>query len=169
MQETIERKLFSSDCFKNASQIYAYVSYNDEVDTENIIKTSLSFGKKVAVPKCINSIGDMQFYYINSFEELKEGMYGILEPDEKICKKADDFSGALCIVPGVCFDMSNNRVGYGKGYYDRFLSRFRLYGVSAGLCFSPCLTKEIGASRHDEKVDIVFSDISDANADVLKN
>lgn len=155
-QTDIEEKFFSFDEFKNCKTLFCYVSVACEVDTHNIIKTALSLNKKVAVPKCTDSNGNMDFYYISSFDDLVLGMYDILEPDTGVCKKVSDLSHGLCIVPGACFDKKGYRVGYGKGYYDRFLEKFE--GVSVGLCFGDCITEKIPFDDFDKAVDSVIFD-----------
>ena len=108
----------------NCSTILIYVSFNDEVDTLNLIKYFLSF-KKVAVPKIVNNM--MEFYYINSLNDLKKGTYNILEPTTN--KKVTNFDNSVCITPGICFNKSGYRIGYGKGYYDKFFSKHQVYSI----------------------------------------
>lgn len=109
--------LTSHPLYKSAEDIYCYVSFDGEVDTKNLVESSLKMGKKVAVPKIlVNNV--MEFYYINSTRELTEGHYGILEP--RPVNKAPGIC-ALVVMPGVAFDKSGGRIGYGKGYYDAYL------------------------------------------------
>ena len=107
--------------YKNADVILCYVSTPLEVDTHYFIKKALEDGKKVAVPKCRPENVSMDFYFINGFDDLEKGTFGVLEPIESKC---EIFQGenSICIVPGLCFDHSGYRLGYGKGYYDRFLT-----------------------------------------------
>ena len=113
----IFNKVINNIKVNNASIILTYVSTKEEADTINIIKHFLG-KKKVAVPRIDNGI--MNFYYINSLDELMEGYFGILEPTTN--NKVTNFNNSICIVPGLCFDKENYRLGYGKGYYDKFLS-----------------------------------------------
>ncbi len=136
----------------NCSTILIYVSFNDEVDTLNLIKYFLSF-KKVAVPKIVNNM--MEFYYINSLNDLKEGTYNILEPTTN--KKVTNFDNTICITPGICFNKSGYRIGYGKGYYDKFFSKHQVYSI--GLCYHECLINDSFANFYDKKVNKVISDI----------
>ena len=107
-------------------------------------------GKKVAVPKCIGD--NLEFYYINSINDLKEGSFNIPEPTTNI--KASDFQNSICITPGVVFDQKGFRIGYGKGFYDSF---FKVYtGYKIGLCVRDCVVSELSIHPHDIAVDIVI-------------
>ena len=113
-------------------------------------------GKRIAVPKCIDKTGLMDFYYIDSTDCLKKGSFSIMEPDEEICEKVTDFSDGLCLVPGLCFDYQGYRLGFGKGYYDRFLEKFG--GISVGICYSRCIEKELPKGIFDKNADILVTD-----------
>lgn len=115
---TILEKLMNTEGYKQAECIYCYIDFKNEVMTKPIIRRALSDGKKVAVPRIEGS--NMEFYYIDGYDKLKAGTYGILEPED--CPLAEDKT-ALLIMPGVAFDRENHRVGYGGGYYDRYLER----------------------------------------------
>ena len=115
-----------------------------------MIKYFLSI-KKVAVPKVIGN--DMYFYYINSLDDLEKGYFGILEPTTS--KLVKDFNNTVCIVPGICFDKNNNRIGYGKGFYDRFLQNKNIYTI--GLSFKECLIEDTNASQNDIKLKKIIS------------
>jgi len=103
--------------YQDAQIIYAYMDCKHEVETREMIRTAWKDGKKVAVPKVQGE--RMQFYYIQSFEtDLEEGYFGIQEPRELY--PANE-TKALLLMPGVAFDEARHRVGYGGGFYDRFL------------------------------------------------
>ena len=143
----IFEKVINSEEYKNNKLILTYVSLNDEVDTFKLIKYSLNNGKEVAVPKCEGNI--ICFYYIHSIYELEKGNYDIFEPQN--CNKVSNFEESICIVPGICFDKLNNRIGYGKGYYDRFLKEYN--GTKIGLTYDKCISKIIDTNKFDVKVD----------------
>ena len=136
--------------YKKCKLVLTYVSLDDEVDTIKLIKYSLNIGKKVAVPKCENEI--INFYYISSLEDLSKGNYGILEPKGK--NIVSNFESSICIVPGICFDKEGNRIGYGKGYYDKFLIKYR--GIKIGLTYRECIVNKIDIYEHDIKMDKVI-------------
>lgn len=133
----------------SAKQILIYVSFNHEVDTLKLIEYFLK-RKKVAVPKIVN--GKMSFYYINSLDELKKGHFNILEPITN--QKVVDYNNCVCITPGVCFSLDGRRIGYGKGYYDRFLQSHHVYSI--GLTYQECLEENIEINAYDKKVNEVI-------------
>ena len=148
-------KLINSELYKNADVVFCYWPTKSEVDTKKVILSALADKKKVALPKCTDKDGNMTFYYITSLDDLSEGMYGIMEPDERYT--ADVYNiNSICVVPGLAFDLKGYRLGYGKGYYDRFLGSF--CGTSIGVCFHECLTKELLINEFDKKVDYIITD-----------
>lgn len=147
--------VINSEFYKKADKVFCYCATGCEVGTEEIIRNALSDKKKVALPKCTDKYGNMTFYYISSFDDLIEGMYGIPEPDTGFKADTSD-SGSVCIVPGLAFDLKGYRLGYGKGYYDRFLETFD--GVSVGVCFEACLTEAVPADKFDMKVNYIITD-----------
>lgn len=141
--------------YLDCEALLAFASTPIEVDTSRIIKKALSEGKRVALPKCSNE-GHMDFYYIESTDTLKEGSFGIFEPEPEKCEKVTDLSRGLCLVPGLCYDLNGCRVGFGRGYYDRFLSVFK--GVSVGVCYSCCIEKSLPVDSFDRAVDILITE-----------
>lgn len=115
----IKQNLFQIEAMKRAQYFFPFVSYGTEVDTIEIIQEVLARGNcKVAVPKVHGD--DMDFYTIESLKQLQKGYRGILEPieGEKILAE-----NGVMLLPGLAFDSRKNRVGYGGGYYDRYLDR----------------------------------------------
>lgn len=147
----------SVDAYKNAKEILAYVSSEIEVDTRLLIRHSWGMGKKVLVPRCIPDSNDMEFYEIKSFDELEKGAFGIFEP-KKSCLKAGKPEKPCCIVPALSYDKRGYRLGFGKGFYDKFLSDFE--GVKLGLCYERCMCRQLPNDEFDISVDIVVTDES---------
>lgn len=146
----------NSALYTDSKTILCYAALKDEINTDYIIEKALRDGKGVAVPICTDKNGSMEFYYINSLSELCEGTYGIREPNPDISIKVDDYSGSLCLVPALAFDKSGHRLGYGKGYYDRFIKKFII--ISAGLCYNELLSDALPAEKHDEAVDFIITE-----------
>ena len=149
--QIIYEKVINNSFVKNSDTILIYVSKDSEVDTINLINYFLKF-KKVAVPKVNDNI--IEFFYINSLDDLEEGCFNVLEPITN--KKVTDFNNVLCITPGICFNKEGYRIGYGKGYYDRFFSKHEIYAI--GLCYQECLINDNFANSDDIKVNEVISD-----------
>ncbi|MDC7288733.1 5-formyltetrahydrofolate cyclo-ligase [Blautia schinkii] len=114
----ITRKVTALPAFRNAEKVLAYADYNHEVITRFLVEEAWKAGKQVAVPKVSGQ--DMIFYKLEDFSQLEPGYYGIPEPARGEIVEWED---ALMIMPGVAFDKENHRVGYGGGFYDRFLEK----------------------------------------------
>ncbi len=157
MDNKIKEKFSTLWQYQKCKLLLIYMSKDIEVDTIGIIEDALKSGKKVAVPICIPEKCLMDFYYINSIDEdLEEGCYGVLEPIVEKCKKVEDFSNSVCIVPGLSFDHDGYRLGYGKGYYDRFLSGYNQ--VKVGLCYSMCVKPNLPHGYYDRPVDFLITE-----------
>ena len=141
--------------YPSAKTLLIYMSTPIEVDTKNIIINAWADGKKVAVPRCIDGTRDMEFHYIESFDDVEPGSFSVLEPKEDK-PIVTDFSGCLMIVPGMQFDMNGYRIGYGKGYYDRYMIKFT--GISVGICYSDELKPFMYHGKYDRAVNIVLTD-----------
>ena len=111
----IMSKLLTLNAYKNAKRVMVYLSFGGEVDTINLINKMLKDGKNLCAPVCLDK-QKMVAKSFNSLIDLKKGAYGILEPCGKIVNTVD-----LILVPGVAFNEERHRIGYGAGYYDRFL------------------------------------------------
>lgn len=148
----IYEKVVNHPFFLEADTVYCYVDYNREVGTRNIIETAWKMQKKVAVPKIDEN--EMNFYYIHSFLELHDGYRGILEP--KNAMKANDES-MLVIMPGVAFDKEKNRLGYGKGFYDRFLQKHTNCHTLA-LGFEMQLIDSVPAGEYDIRPEVLITE-----------
>ncbi|MEG1869729.1 MAG: 5-formyltetrahydrofolate cyclo-ligase, partial [Oscillospiraceae bacterium] len=162
LKAKLDRKIFkrltSLREYHEADTLLTYVSSAIEVDTIRLINHSIALGKNVAVPRCDPSKhGLMEFYYINSFSELEKGTFGILEPNPEFCTKVGNSGGnKLCIVPALSYDMLGYRLGYGGGYYDRFLACFD--GKKVGIIYKDCLSKRLIHGRYDVPVDVLVTE-----------
>lgn len=149
-------QFINSALYKNSKSLLIYISVGTEADTLNIIDYALKDGKSVAVPLCIKK--EMHFCRINSFDSLIEGKYGIPTVKSEKCDLINDFDGAICVVPALSFDAYGNRLGYGGGYYDRFLSGKTIPTV--GLCHERCIHSALPAEEHDIKVKYILTENS---------
>ncbi|MVB11587.1 5-formyltetrahydrofolate cyclo-ligase family protein [Caprobacter fermentans] len=142
--------------YESARTVFTYVSKPIEVDTTELIRSVLALEREVAVPLCLPETCGMQFYKISSLEELIIGTYGVLEPDPERNAPVQGSENSICIVPGLSFDSQGYRLGYGKGYYDRFLSDFK--GLTVGLCYTGCLKWNLPHGYYDKPVDILITE-----------
>lgn len=152
----IQNKLLSSKLYSKCNAILCYSSLNDEVNTNRIIKKSLLDSKAVALPYCIDNNGTMEFYVVNSLDDLIEGSFGVKEPDISKCKKLISFDNAIIVVPALAFDKQGYRLGYGKGYYDRFLEKHHIKSI--GLCYNDLIQEELPTDRFDLPVNYIITE-----------
>lgn len=125
----IAHNLFALDEFKKASQIFCYVSLPLEISTCDIMEYCFKNGKKLAAPVCVGE--KMIFRYINGFSDLEVGSFSVMEPTV-YCKIAVADEKTICITPALCYNSEKFRIGYGKGYYDRFFAENTCMKI--GLC-----------------------------------
>lgn len=156
LDSTIQSRLLALVEYSKADTIFTYVSKSIEVDTISLIKAALANRKLVAVPRCVPDTYDMEFYYITSLNDLEKGMFGVPEPVPGKCPLVTDYSKGLCIVPGLSFDAQGYRLGYGKGYYDRFLADF--FGSTVGICYSGCVQWNLPHGYYDKPVDLLITE-----------
>ena len=159
--QLIFASLVKSDFFIKAKKIFIYVSYKNEVDTKKIIQYSLKNKKEIYVPKTYLNEKNMKAIKINSLDELIVDNYGILEP--KYVDKnniGDNFD--LIIMPGVAFDRCGNRIGYGGGYYDKYISKLNYNVLKIALAYHFQITDSIKAECHDINVDYIITNKSRA-------
>lgn len=155
MDKKILHNISFLNIFKNAKSVLTYVSKDIEVDTFDLIKKCLSKGKIVAAPVCKTETKQMGFYIINSVDDLEKGAFGLLEPKPD-CEELTDTKNSVCIVPGFCFDNNGYRLGYGYGYYDRYLENFE--GKTIGICYSNCIVNRLRTGKYDKPVDYLVTD-----------
>lgn len=137
--------------YKEAKTVYGYLPYNQEVRTESILLQALADGKRVAVPKVYGD--EMRFIYIQDFENLEKSEMGIPEPIDD-APVAEDAT-ALVLMPGLAFDPDGHRVGYGGGFYDKYLEKEPNHPTVA-LCFDFQMFPQLDADEHDIPVDLVL-------------
>ncbi len=142
-----------SEQYRSCDTVLTYVSNENEVDTIGFINAAFVNKKRVAVP-VTNDDYSLTFYYINSLEELKRGRFNILEP-VNLSKKVTDFDNSICVVPALCCDLKGNRVGYGKGCYDRFLKQYS--GEKICLVYDENVLTLVHSDENDVCVDVIIT------------
>lgn len=144
----IARNLLQSEAFARADVVFLYLSVRGEVDTWPILGAALAAGKQVAAPLC-GPGGQMEFRCFAGTHQLVPGHFGISEPVGG-CSVARATADSLCLVPGLAFDRRGFRLGYGGGYYDRFLPTFP--GRAVGLVRSTFLLERLPTDEFDQRV-----------------
>ena len=154
--EEIRRRVMRLWQYRRRELLLTYVSTAIEVDTWGLMRQAMADGKRVAVPRCVPGTREMAFYLIQSFDQMEPGAFGVMEPVPERCERLTDFSRGLCIVPGLAYDWAGYRLGYGKGYYDRFLSAFG--GDMVGVCYGNCVQRRLPHGRFDRAVDVLVTE-----------
>ena len=142
---------FASGAYQNAKTIYGYLPYNQEVRTVPMLERALKDGKKVAVPKVYGE--EMKFLYLDDLNAVAKGYAGIPEPiaDEPVAQDET----ALVLMPGLAFDPQGHRIGYGGGFYDKFLAAEPRHPTLA-LCYEFQMLPKLDVEDHDIPVDTVL-------------
>ncbi len=156
-KEICDKKILNkliSEC-ENYNKIFVYISYSSEVDTLEFISYMLEMGKEIFVPVCNISTTTMHISRIKSLNELHKNAYGILEPD--IIDNCND-EVEVVVFPGVAFDISGSRIGYGKGYYDKYISKLKYSPYKIGICYDFQLLNEIPSEIHDIKLNKIITE-----------
>ncbi len=150
----------SSITYRYAKVILMYAPFGGEIDIMPIAVKALADGKTVAFPRCNKEDSTMEYHVIGSLDDLTVGTFGIREPSETApVRYADDYSAEdhpVCLIPGLVFDRAGYRVGYGRGFYDRYLTSFP--GVRVGIVYADCVLGEIPRGRFDLAVDVLVTD-----------
>lgn len=141
----------ASEAYRQAKTIYGYLPYNQEVRTTQMLQKALEDGKRIAVPKCYGD--EMRFIYLEDLSQVEKGYCGIPEPiaDGPI---ADDPT-ALVLMPGLAFTKEGARMGYGGGFYDKFLAAEPNHPTLA-LCYDFQMVEHLDTEAHDIPVDTVL-------------
>lgn len=152
----IRENLICSDFYLDAKTVLFYAALDDEINVDECIADAFMLGKQVALPVCINDKGDMKFYYINSISDLNTGFFGVREPVVHKCKEVTDFNDSICIVPGIAYDKRGYRLGYGKGYYDRFMQKST--SLFIGVCYNELVDDELPIGEYDIPVKYIITE-----------
>lgn len=152
----IQEQVLALPEYRAAGKLLLYLSKGSEVGTWGIFARALSQGREVFAPRCLDGGGRMAFYRVACREDLLPGRFGLWEPDPARCPPLEDARGALCLVPGVAFDGAGFRLGYGKGYYDRFLEAFPAAAV--GLCYGALVVPRLPHGPLDRRVSLLVTE-----------
>jgi 5-formyltetrahydrofolate cyclo-ligase len=154
----IANSIYNSKVYRDAKTIMTYISFKNEVYTHNIIKKSIIENKKIVVPITIPETKELKISQVLDFNELEIGYYNILTPKKEFLRYIDPKDIDLVLVPGVAFDKNGYRIGYGGGYYDRFLDKLRKDAIKIGLAFDLQLIDKVPKDNYDKSVDIIITE-----------
>ena len=147
----IYQNLKQVDSYINSHNIACYFSIGSEIDTYDIMLGILEQGKNMLLPKIVDN--NLEFYVVPNLEKLEKGAFDIMEPKDS-CKKAEKIDCVL--VPTIGISKSGDRLGYGRGYYDKFLSSTDALKIS--LTYSKQIVKSIPNESHDIKIDLIITE-----------
>lgn len=170
---TLEKDLYNAklisdrylelDSYKEAGIIFVYSAMEQEIPTQGIIHTALNDGKKVALPKIRTGVkagAEMDFVFINKDTEYKSGVYGILEPVSGEFISVNNVNDNIeMLIPGLCFDIKGRRIGYGGGYYDRYLTKYPKdkFHITA-LAYEYQIFESLPFDKNDKPVNLIVTE-----------
>ncbi len=152
----IKQRLFSFFLFKESFMVSFYCPTKNEVDTTEMIKEAIASGKKVVVPGIETKKGRMSLCQLDSFDELEKGTYNILEVPKEKRKEISLESIGIVIMPAIVVDIFGNRIGFGKGYYDKLLSKYE--NIKIALVYDYQIKRVIHPDKWDMPVDVIISE-----------
>ncbi|MBE6598809.1 MAG: 5-formyltetrahydrofolate cyclo-ligase [Ruminococcaceae bacterium] len=156
--EAVCRAAESLVSFRYAEFVLLYAATQGEIDVYSLAQIALDKGKTVLFPRCDKKTHTMKYHAVKSLDELVEDSYGIPEPPESnpVYDAEKEVGSAVCFVPGLVYDKAGYRLGYGKGFYDRYLSSFS--GCTIGVVYSDYILNEVPRGRFDVSVDILLTE-----------
>lgn len=155
---SISDKLFETSSYKNSTTIMCFISFSDEVNTHELIKNAIKHGKTIVVPITVSKTKELKVSELLDFSELEIGYYNILTPKAEFIRFVDPNTIDLVLVPGVAFARNGYRVGYGGGYYDRFLSKLDSQVKKIGLGFYLQVVDTVPVENFDIPIDAIITE-----------
>lgn len=162
----VVRRLEGLDAFREAEAIFSYVSLPIEIDTRALIHRCLAQDRTVYVPACRDD-GSLIWCRLHDWHELVPGRHGILAPRNPLATNITTSKNTVCLVPGLLFDHQGHRLGYGGGYFDRFLADYE--GLSVGLVSAQFLHPRLPWEEHDIAVGVVVTEVTCVNRNVKRS
>ena len=159
LSKCIIDKLINSEYYQNSKTIMTFISFGSEIDTLEFIKRGIADGKNIVVPVTFHENREMKPSLLKNLDELEPGYFNILTPKEEFIRYIDPLEIDLVIVPGAVFDRNGYRVGYGGGYYDRFLSsKIRSDISKIAIAFDLQVVDSFHRDEHDIHVDFIITE-----------
>ncbi len=157
LSDSLCKKICSLDVFKEADAVLSFYPLSSETDVRGVNEETLRLGKILALPKCVKGTREMNFYAVKAPDDLEKGSFSIMEP-KSTCPLfvPSEEVKALCIVPALAYDVNGYRLGYGGGFYDRYLLRYKVKTV--GAVYHEFLVSTLPRDLYDIEVDTVVTD-----------
>ncbi len=153
----VTRRVLAMREFEGAGTVLAYQSFGSELDTAALLTAVLARGKVLLLPRVNREAGLLEVYRVKDLDaDLRAGVWGIREPDPEECEMSNVEQVDLAIVPGLAFDRTGGRVGYGKGYYDGLLARFTGYKVA--VAFQVQVFDAVPMELYDVRMDLLVTE-----------
>lgn len=157
--ERVAEKIIASTAYRQADNILAYQSFGSEFMTGGFIAQVFADGKTLALPKINRQEKRLELYRVDDLpEQLKAGIWGILEPQPQKCAAADPMKMDFVLTPGLAFTKAGDRLGYGGGFYDRLLATLNPRALRVAATFSLQVCDWVPTSSHDQPVDLVVTE-----------
>jgi 5-formyltetrahydrofolate cyclo-ligase len=156
VEKQLHDQLYALDFWKKADMIGVTLSQEFEWDTRELVQKAWHDGKRVCVPKSFHETKELHFYEITDFDQVEAGYMDIEEPIPGKCERVQPESIHLLLVPGVVFNRAGYRIGFGGGYYDRFLQNYK--GLTLSLVHSNQLIENLPVESHDLPVDYIVTE-----------
>ena len=151
------RKILGLASYRYADTVLLYAPLRYEIDVSAVAENALAAGKRVAYPRCIPNSPTMKFHLVSSTDELFPGAYGIREPLASApVWTPQPNEKAVCLLPGILYGRDGHRIGYGKGYYDRYFSDKQVLKI--GVTYSEFILPKIPSGRFDLAADVLVSE-----------
>lgn len=156
--ESICSRFVSLASFRFAETILFYAPLDAEIDIMPCAELALAQGKKIAFPRCDTENNTMTYHFVTDLSQLSVDSFGIREPspDAPVFDPKKNRKSCVCIVPALVYDKQGYRLGYGRGYYDRFLSDF--YGTTVGPIYRDFIIDRVPRGRFDAHVDVLITE-----------
>ena len=151
------KRIMATASFRYSTTVLVYSALPSEIDLTELVNASYAMGKRVAFPRCVPDTPFMNFHFVDDVSALTKGSFSIMEPaaDAPIWRPSSN-DRAICIIPAVIFDAEGHRIGYGKGYYDRYLSGKPIQRI--GVIYDQLMVKELPHGKYDLSVDFIVSE-----------
>lgn len=156
--DTICRSIIALSSYEAAKTVMCFLSFRSEINTKTLVLNILESGRRLVVPTVDFETKTLRLSHLESMADLVPGPYGILEPKASAFRPAAPAEPDIILVPGAVFDLKGHRIGYGGGYFDKFLPMTRADALSIGLCFDFQIVPSVDPLAHDRPVDLVVSE-----------